>query len=332
MLSRLTPAGLQALPVHQSTLSCFLHPSTGGIVDDSIITRIGPEAFYFVTNAACREKDCSYLAQSIEQWTKDGGKDVQWNVLESQGLVALQGPLAAQILKRALVDPTEVDLDRLYFGQSKLVKLLLQSGQPSSNVLVSRGGYTGEDGFEISIPSSETVEVVDALIKTSGPEQMRLAGLGARDSLRLEAGMCLYGHDLDDSTTPVEGGLSWVVSKDRRARGDFNGADVILAQLKPVKDGGSGVKRRRIGLIVEGPPARQGAEITSADGEPLGIITSGCPSPSLEKNIAMGYVKSGFHKSGTEVVAVVRGKKHRAMITKMPFVPSKYWKGGASPG
>ena len=144
--------------------------------------------------------------------------------------------------------------------------------------------------------------------------------------------MCLYGHDLDDTTTPVEGGLSWVIGKDRRAEGGFNGSDVVLQQLKPKKDGGSGVARRRIGLISEGPPAREGAEIVSPEGEKLGTITSGCPSPSLQKNIAMGYIKTGFQKSGTEVAVVVRGKKHKATVTKMPFVPSKYWKGGVSPG
>jgi aminomethyltransferase len=141
--------------------------------------------------------------------------------------------------------------------------------------------------------------------------------------------MCLYGHDLDDSTTPVEAALSWVIGKNRRTGGGFNGDEVILRQLTPKSKGGSGVGRRRIGLIVEGAPAREGAEIVDEKGEKIGNITSGCPSPTIGKNIAMGYIKDGFHKSGTNVEVVVRGKKRKAQVTKMPFVPSRYWKGAA---
>jgi aminomethyltransferase len=139
--------------------------------------------------------------------------------------------------------------------------------------------------------------------------------------------MCLYGHDLDDSTTPVEAALSWVIGKSRRMEGGFHGAEVVLKQLAPKSKGGNGVQRRRIGLIVEGAPAREGAEIVDENGETIGNVTSGCPSPTLGKNIAMGYIKDGYHKSGTDVEVVVRGKKRRAQVTKMPFVPSKYWKG-----
>jgi len=171
------------------------------------------------------------------------------------------------------------------------------------------------------------VEVTEILLEKSGPGQLQLAGLAARDSLRLEAGMCLYGHDLDDTTTPVEAALSWVIGKDRRADGGFHGAEIILQQLIPKSKGGSGVERRRIGLVVEGAPAREGTEIVGEDGEKIGVITSGCPSPTLKKNVAMGYIKDGFHKSGTNVEVVIRGKKRKAQVTKMPFVPSRYWKG-----
>src|SRR4051812_49013374 len=166
-----------------------------------------------------------------------------------------------------------------------------------AEVLVSRGGYTGEDGFEISIPSFATEAVTQFLLDTA-KDDLRLAGLGARDTLRLEAGMCLYGHDLDDTTTPVEAALSWIIGKDRRANGGFHGDSVILQQLKKKSEGG-GVSRRRVGLIVEGAPAREGAEIVNGEGEKIGNITSGCPSPTLKKNIAMGYIKDGMHKSGT---------------------------------
>ncbi|PVH87250.1 aminomethyltransferas-like protein [Cadophora sp. DSE1049] len=328
-LERITPAGIAGLETHKSTLSTLLWPVTGGIVDDTILTRLGPELFYVVTNAGCREKDLPYFKEQLEGFQKEGGAKVEWEVLEGWGLVALQGPLSADILGKLMVEPAEIELKEMYFGSSKFIKIKLLNGEVSSPLLVSRGGYTGEDGFEISIPESEAVLVTETLLQSAGPEQLQLAGLGARDSLRLEAGMCLYGHDLDDSTTPVEAALSWVIGKDRRVTGGFHGSDIILSQLTPKSKGGAGVERRRIGLIVEGAPAREGAEIVNDKGEKIGNITSGCPSPTLGKNVAMGYIKDGFHKSGTDVEVVVRGKKRKAKVTKMPFVPSKYWKGAA---
>ena len=136
--------------------------------------------------------------------------------------------------------------------------------------------------------------------------------------------MCLYGHDLDDSTTPVEAGLGWVVGKERRSGGDFHGAETILAQLRPAKEGG-GVDRKRVGLIVEGAPAREGAEIVAGE-KIIGRVTSGCPSPTLRKNIAMGYVGKGFTKAGTQLEVLVRGKGRKAEVVRMPFVQAKYWK------
>ena len=328
-LEKVTPASLSTLETNRNGLSTLLWPVTGGIVDDTIITRLGPERFYVVTNSECRAKDLAYFREQLEGFRREGGENVEWEVLEGWGLVALQGPLSEDILASVLIEPEEVNLKELYFGQCRLVKIRLLGGESSSPLLVSRGGYTGEDGFEISIPPVEAVAVTEALLQTATPERLQLAGLGARDSLRLEAGMCLYGHDLDDSTTPVEAALGWVIGKDRRTSGGFHGDEVILSQLTPKSKGGSGVERRRIGLIVEGAPAREGAEIVDEKGEKIGKITSGCPSPTLGKNIAMGYIKNGFHKSGTNVEVVVRGKNRKAQVTKMPFVPSKYWKGAA---
>jgi aminomethyltransferase len=328
-LERITPASISGLETHRSGLSTLLWPVTGGVVDDTIITRLGPELFYVVTNAGCREKDLKYFKEELEVFKKEGGGNVEWEVLDGWGLIALQGPLSEDILTSVLVQPEEGNLKELFFGQSRFIKIRLLGGEISSPLLISRGGYTGEDGFEISIPGEETVAVTEALLQTATENRLQLAGLGARDSLRLEAGMCLYGHDLDDTTTPVEAALSWVIGKDRRTSGGFHGSEVILGQLTPKSKGGSGVERRRIGLIVEGAPAREGAEIVDEKGEKIGNITSGCPSPTLGKNIAMGYIKDGFHKSGTNVEVVVRGKKRKAQLTKMPFVPSKYWKGAA---
>ncbi len=262
-------------------------------------------------------------------------------MLDDWGLVALQGPLSAEILERALVTAgaEDVDIKALYFGQCLHVPLTnLPSAPPAAAkdpILISRGGYTGEDGFEISIPPALTVPLITHLLSTGGRDRLRLAGLGARDSLRLEAGMCLYGHDLNDETTPVEAGLGWVIHKDRRAAGGFHGSETILAQLRPRKDGGDPPKRKRVGLVVEGAPAREGAEIRAeVGGEVVGTVTSGCPSPTLGKNIAMGYVETSLGKAGTALEIMVRGKARKGVVVKMPFVKSRYWKEvvGISPG
>jgi aminomethyltransferase len=333
-LAKITPSSPKTLKAFHSSLSALLHP-TGGIVDDTIITHLSSgwkERYYFVTNAGCRDKDIAYLTDQLKAWRSDGNNgEVQWKILDKHGLIALQGPLAAEILQK--LNPTAsgkpFDLSTLLFGQCAYLKLE-SVDQPC---LVSRGGYTGEDGFEISVPPTEgaantTLALTETLLKAAGEDKLRLAGLGARDSLRLEAGMCLYGHDIDDTTTPVEAGLSWIIGKDRRESGGFHGSDTILSQLKPKKEGGSGVTRRRVGLVInDKAAAREGAKILNGKGEEIGVVTSGCPSPTLGTNIAMGYVKSGQHKAGTEVGVVVRGKTRKAVVSKMPFVPSKYWKG-----
>ncbi|CAK3986416.1 Aminomethyltransferase, mitochondrial [Lecanosticta acicola] len=335
-LESVTPAGLKEMQPGQSSLSALLHP-TGGIVDDCLITRLeaGPKhLFYLVTNAGCREKDYNFLSAGIQNWDNTINPVAHLRHLESDGqpygLIALQGPLSGGILQSVLAETCKVDVDKWYFGNMKYITLNLPSGE-SLPIVASRGGYTGEDGFELSIHPSQIVDVTKLLFNTAGPDKLRFAGLGARDSLRLEAGMCLYGHDLDDTTTPVEGGLTWIVAKSRRSGelASFNGAETIIPQLTPVSKGGVGVSRRRVGFIVEGAPAREGAEIVDENGNNIGKITSGSPSPTLKKNIAMGYIKDGMHKSGTEVQVVVRGKKRKAVVTKMPFAPSKYYKDNA---
>lgn len=336
-LEKITPISIASLEPYHSTLSCLLHPFTGGIVDDTVITKLGSGVFYLVTNAACKKKDLAYLEEQLQNRDTSLGQ-VTWEVREGHGLVALQGPLSAEILEQTLakLGTPENMLQDLYFGQCLPIEVShATKGEPDGkfSILISRGGYTGEDGFEISISPPYTKYFTERLLEYGNAERLRLAGLGARDSLRLEAGMCLYGHDLDDNTSPVEAGLSWVVHKDRRTAGGFHGHETILRQLKPAKEGG-GVERRRVGLVINGAPAREGAEIVGSNEEVIGKITSGCPSPTLGKNIAMGYVKTGSHKAGTEVVVVVRGKKRKAEVVKMPFVKSRYWKqaAGTSPG
>jgi aminomethyltransferase len=326
LLQQLTPTSIMTIPLGSSALSVLLHPQTGGIVDDTVVTRLGQQLFYLVTNAGCRDKDLAYLTDHVKRWNETMEHGVDWEVLENWGLIALQGPLSSSILENVLVNPLDVNLKGLYFGQSRSVQVRLSSGDPSVPIIISRGGYTGEDGFELSLPPDITLSVTESLLHSAAPEKLRLAGLGARDSLRLEAGMCLYGHDLNDTTTPVEASLGWIVSSDRRIGGGFFGDQIILQQLKSAKEGGSGVSQRRVGFVIEGTPAREGAEIIGPNGDVIGKITSGSPSPSLKKNIAMGYIKSGYHKVGTQVEVVVRGKRRGATVTKMPFVPPRYWR------
>jgi len=309
-LEWLTPSSLSSLPPYSSTLSVILN-AKGGIIDDTIITKHASDAFYVVTNAGRRDRDLSHLREKLEEWNaSDRAKDgkVELEVLDGWGLLALQGPEAAEYLQGL----TSFDLKELTFGKSAFVPI------EGFNLHVARGGYTGEDGFEISIPPSHTAEVAKLLSKSL----VQLTGLGARDSLRLEAGMCLYGNDLDEDTTPVEAGLTWVIGKERRESGGFIGAEGVIKHLK------EGPPRRRVGLVIEGAPARQGAKIFAPAGKDLiGAVTSGIPSPTLSKNIAMAYVQTGFHKKGTEVEVDVRNKLRKAVVTPMPFVKPKYWRG-----
>lgn len=310
-LQWLTPSSLKKLSPHQGTLSVLLNFG-GGILDDTVITKISDDDFYVVTNAGRREEDLQWISERLQDWRKNGDKgEVEHIVLENQGLVALQGPKAAEVLAKH----TDVDLSTLTFGKSIYATV---AGVP--NCHIARGGYTGEDGFEISIEPEKTVEVTSALV---GTEPVRLAGLAARDSLRLEAGMCLYGHDLDETIGPSEAGLTWVVGKDRRESADFIGAERVLKDIK------EGPQRRRVGLIVEGAPAREGAKLYSAELSPeqVGVVTSGIPSPSVGKNIAMAYVANGLHKRGTTLEVEVRGKRRSATVEKMPFVENRFYRG-----
>lgn len=302
----LVVADLHQLPVGQGTLSLFTNEQ-GGIIDDTIIMQ-QDDCLYVVSNAACADSDLAHIRKHLADFQNKGG-DVDLQVINDHSLVAIQGPSAAA----ALQELVGKDLNDFGFMHGKFMDL---AGVPCH---VARSGYTGEDGFELSIPTPEVVNLTKKLLANPDVE---MAGLGARDSLRLEAGLCLYGNDIDATTTPIEGGLTWTIPKSRRETGGFLGADKILAQIKDK----SLIKRRRVGLIVQGAPAREGAEILDKEGNVIGNITSGCPSPCLKKNIAIGYVKSGFQKKGTELSVKVRNRVQDAVITKMPFVEAKYHK------
>ncbi|TPX62565.1 aminomethyltransferase [Powellomyces hirtus] len=305
-IESLVVADVQALPVGSSTLSLFTNEN-GGIIDDTVINKQDDKGLYVVSNAGCAEKDLAHIRSHLQTFQNKGG-DVDVQILDDVSLVALQGPSAAKVVSGL----AGIDLRDFGFMTARHMNI------KEIDVYISRCGYTGEDGFEISVPHKDVVKLTELFLDHPDVE---LAGLGARDSLRLEAGLCLYGHDLDDTVTPVEGGLTWTIGKRRREEGGFLGAEKIIPQI------GKAVPRRRVGLVVEGAPAREGAEILNADGETIGKVTSGCPSPVLKKNIAMGLVKNGFHKQGTELQVKVRNRLQKATITKMPFVAQQYYRG-----
>ncbi|NXW34709.1 GCST protein, partial [Phaetusa simplex] len=286
----------------QGTLTLVTN-ERGGIIDDLIVTNTSEDHLYVVSNAGCAEKDLAVMRDRVAE-LQAAGSDVHLEVSDN-ALLALQGsPSMARVLQAGLSD----DLSKLFFMNSITTTVF---GVPGCRV--TRCGYTGEDGVEISVPAGRAVELAERLL---GVPEVWPAGLAARDSLRLEAGLCLYGNDIDETTTPAEAGLLWTLGKRRRVAMDFPGAAVIMAQVKEKP------KRRRVGLTVLGLPAP--AHLPAHLMAP-GTVTSGCPSPSLGKNIAMGYVEAAHSRAGTALTVEVRKKQHPAIITKMPFVPTQYY-------
>ncbi|XP_038666731.1 aminomethyltransferase, mitochondrial [Scyliorhinus canicula] len=303
-MESLVVGDISELQDNQGTLSLFTNEK-GGIKDDLIVTRTSDGYLYIVSNAGCADKDSAHMKEKLAEF-KAAGNDVDLEFLEA-GLIALQGPSAVRVLQEGVSD----DLCKLPFMWSAMMTVF---GVPGCRV--TRCGYTGEDGVEISVPIQRTVELAELLLRNS---EVKLAGLGSRDSLRLEAGLCLYGNDIDETTTPVEATLLWTIGKRRRAAADFPGAPTILRQIKEK------TKRKRVGLMSAGPPVRQHTPILNPEGKVIGEVTSGCPSPCLKQNIAMGYVDAEYSKSGTSIKVEVRKKIVDAVVSKMPFVPSKYY-------
>ncbi|RVE45417.1 hypothetical protein evm_009935 [Chilo suppressalis] len=303
----ITPVDLRGMSNGSSALTVFLNDK-GGIIDDLIVTKVNEETLYIVSNAGRLDVDKEHMRDTSEVFRKRG-KDVEvefWNV-NQRALIAVQGPKAVSAVQTL----TKIPLNDLTFMTS------VEGFVVGAECRITRCGYTGEDGVEISIPALKADVVTNALLQNQG---VKLAGLGARDSLRLEAGLCLYGNDIDESVTPVEANLTWLVSKRRRIDGGFPGADVILRQIK------EGVSKRRVGIRMEsGAPARKEAILKSVNSEEIGRVTSGCPSPSLGGNVAMGYVSEAFKKNGTQLLVNVRGKDMQCTVAKMPFVPAKYY-------
>ncbi|OYU88432.1 MAG: glycine cleavage system protein T [Bradyrhizobiaceae bacterium PARB1] len=301
-LEKLVPMDILALAPGRQRYAQFTNES-GGILDDLMVANFGDHLF-LVVNAACKDEDEAHLRQHLSDTCITES-------LTDRALIALQGPKAADVLAKFC--PEAPDMKFMDAGPHRVNGVAC---------FVSRSGYTGEDGYEISIPNDQAEALATALLEH--PDVLPI-GLGARDSLRLEAGMCLYGHDIDTTTTPVEGNLIWSIQKSRRTggarAGGFFGSDTILAQL----DGGA--SRQRVGLKPEGrAPVREGvplfADTTSTDA--IGTVTSGGFGPSISAPIAMGYLPTSLAKNGTTVLAELRGQRLPMTVAPMPFVPNNY--------
>ena len=306
-LEALVPADILSLKPGQQRYTQLL-TDAGGIIDDLMVTRPLPPdeegRLYLVVNASRREVDYAHLAGRLPA-------NVKLVPAPELALIALQGPAAPQVM--ASLSPGAA-------------AFRFMTGAPARvggfGCHVSRSGYTGEDGFEISITGDKVADLVRLLLAQDGVQPI---GLGARDSLRLEAGLCLYGHDIDETTSPIEAGLAWSIQKRRRSEGGFPGAKRIQDELA------HGPKRRRVGIKPDGrAPAREGTEVLSPSGERIGVITSGGFGPSVNGPVAMGYVLADHAKVGTPVNLMVRGKGLSAAVAPLPFVPHRYARKGVS--
>lgn len=292
-LERVTPGEIAGLTVGRMRYSVLLN-ERGGIIDDLMILRLAADRFFVVVNASCKSGDFALLQSVLEA-------DTSLTVLPDRALIALQGPQAEAALAPLLPD---------------CAALSFLAGVWVEDICLTRSGYTGEDGFEISLPAAAAEKFCTALL---GNPAVKWIGLGARDSLRLEAGLSLYGHELDESISPVEADLAWVIGKRRREAGDFPGASRILEELK------NGPRRKRVGLKPEGRAiAREQTAIHDATGRPVGLVTSGGFGPTIGGPVAMGYVETALAAPGTRLNLMVRGQALPAPVTPLPFVPHTY--------
>jgi len=306
----LIPVDVIDLPVGKQRYGLLLNDA-GGIIDDLMFVNRGTDIFVIV-NGACKVGDIAHIQAKI-------GMRCQVIQMPERALLALQGPQAVKALSRLAPG-----VEKLVFMTGGNFKI--QAGSQAIDVFLTRSGYTGEDGFEISVHESQTMALANALL--AQPE-VKPIGLGARNSLRLEAGLPLYGNDIDTTTTPVEASLQWAMQKVRRAggarAGGFPGATKILAQLA----GQIGaITRKRVGLVaLERIPVREHTELHDLDGKHIGEVTSGLLGPTIDKPVAMGYVPPEFAALGTRVNAIVRGKPVPMEVVAMPFVPTNYFRG-----
>ncbi len=298
-LEKLVPGDITALDAGRTRYTMFTNDQ-GGILDDLMVTQRG-DHLYLVINAACKDADIAHLRERLPG-------DCELEIIEDRALLALQGPKAADVMAH-------------FTSASRHMTFMSAMELHIADIpcLITRSGYTGEDGFEISIPLDATEDLARLLLDEA---EVMPVGLGARDSLRLEAGLCLYGNDIDETTTPIEAGLIWTISKRRRQEGGFPGDAVIQQQIA------DGPSRKRVGILPEGrAPARAHTEITDTNGAVIGEITSGGFGPTVGGPVAMGYVDTLHAKIGTAVNLLVRGKSMPAQVCSPTFVPHNYYSG-----
>jgi aminomethyltransferase len=297
-MEAIVPADIAGLKPQQIRYSQFLNDA-GGILDDLMITRFANEGWlYIVCNASRKMEDFAHLEKHLP-----GGVKLQRS--KGMSLIALQGPKAESAL--ATLNPAAAEIPFMHYASLKLGGITAH---------VSRSGYTGEDGFEISVTGHDAPKLWTALLADA---DVKPIGLGARDSLRLEAGLCLYGHDIDETTSPVEGDLLWSIQKHRRNEGGFIGETRVLKEIA------NGPSRKRVGIKPEGrTPAREGTVVTDMTGRPIGSITSGGFGPTANGPVAMGYVEAAFAKAGTAIQLIVRDKPMPARVITLPFIPHNY--------
>ncbi len=302
-LETLVPVDIIDLPEMQQRYALFTNEQ-GGVMDDLMVTNTG-DSLFLVVNAGCKEQDIVHLQKHL-------ANQCEIEVLEDRALLALQGPMAGAVLAKLAPESTEMVF--------MTAKTLILNGV---ECFVTRSGYSGEDGFEISVANNDAEGLARLLLADDAVEMI---GLGARDSLRLEAGLCLYGHELDNDISPVEASLFWALSKSRRADGSrpggYLGAEIIMAQMA------EGVERKRVGLKPLGKmPVRDGAEILDEHDNVIGLVTSGGFGVTLNSPVAMGYVPTEFSQVGTKLQALVRNKKVPLEVVKLPFVKQNYYRG-----
>ena len=296
-LEKIIPADLKNLNINQSKYS-FLLNLEGGIIDDLIITR-RKNGFYIVLNAACKDNDIKHISKNLS-------KNHKFYLCSKTSLIAVQGPKSSEILEKNIRG-----ISNLKFMYGNFFEF------EGEKLYATRSGYTGEDGFEISVPNNKVENFIKYLIEN----KVKPVGLGARDTLRLEAGLCLYGHDLNEKINPIEANLKWAIAKTRREAGGFNGWKKIKENLD------QGTSRIRVGILPEGKIiAREGTKIFSTNDKEIGKITSGTFGPSVNAPVAMGYIDPKFSEIGANIKLEVRGKKHNAQISKLPFYKKSYVK------
>ena len=302
----LMPVDVIDLPVGKQRYGLLLNDD-GGVIDDLMFFNKGHGEIFVIVNGACKVADLAHIQQHI-------GHRCEVVPMPDHALLALQGPQAATVLAR--LAPGVAQLVFMTGGDFVMA---------GCDCFVTRSGYTGEDGFEISVPAAQADTLARALL--AQPEVQPI-GLGARNSLRLEAGLCLYGNDIDTTTTPPEAALNWAIQKVRRTggarAGGFPGADKVLAQI----DNPASLTRKRVGLVaLERIPVREHTPLQSAEGQTVGEVTSGLLGPTIDEPVAMGYVAPEFSALGTKINAIVRGKPVPMEVVAMPFVPTRYYRG-----